>query len=126
MGFERGRIKSLAASLAAKGVFIGTSSWKYSGWCGMLYDRSRDAFGGNFTESRFEKQCLSEYAEVFKSVCVDAWMPPITGFPTSDTWKVCPPRLPPDFLSAFKVTDEITNSKFANSPHFGLRAGQAE
>jgi hypothetical protein len=65
-------MRRTAASLAAKGVFIGTSSWKYSGWCGMLYDRDRYSYRDRFAESRFEKQCLAEYAEVFKTVCVDA------------------------------------------------------
>ena len=27
-----------AASLAARGVYIGTPSWKYPGWCGIPYD----------------------------------------------------------------------------------------
>jgi hypothetical protein len=31
MAFDRGAIKQRAAELAAKGVFIGTSSWKYEG-----------------------------------------------------------------------------------------------
>jgi hypothetical protein len=26
------------AALAAQRVYIGTSSWKYPGWCGMIYD----------------------------------------------------------------------------------------
>jgi hypothetical protein len=29
MGFDREQMKTRAAELAAKGVFIGTSSWKY-------------------------------------------------------------------------------------------------
>ena len=39
--FDRDRLKQQCAALAAKGVFIGTSSWKYPGWRGMLYDESR-------------------------------------------------------------------------------------
>ena len=38
----------------------------------MLYDESRYVYRGKFAESRFEKNCLAEYAEVFKTVCVDA------------------------------------------------------
>src|SRR5579883_1822224 len=70
--FDRGTIKTRLLALAQRGVFIGTSSWKYPGWCGMLYDEQRYMFRGKFAESRFEKNCLAEYAEVFKSVCVDA------------------------------------------------------
>jgi hypothetical protein len=34
--FDRDQIKQKVAALAAEGVFIGTSSWKYPGWRGML------------------------------------------------------------------------------------------
>jgi hypothetical protein len=27
--------------LARGGIYIGTSSWKYPGWCGQLYDEQR-------------------------------------------------------------------------------------
>jgi hypothetical protein len=36
----REELADKAASLAAQGVYVGTSSWKYPGWCGLLYDRS--------------------------------------------------------------------------------------
>jgi hypothetical protein len=65
MGFDREQIRKTAAELAVKGVFIGTSSWKYTGWCDMLYDWARYEYRGKFAESRFEKNCLAEYAEVF-------------------------------------------------------------
>ncbi len=38
----------------------------------MLYDESRYVYRGKFAVSRFEKNCLAEYGEVFKTVCVDA------------------------------------------------------
>ena len=60
------------AAMAKRGVFIGTSSWKYTGWRGMLYDEARYVYRGKFAETRFERNCLAEYAEVFKTVCVDA------------------------------------------------------
>ena len=61
-----------AADLAAKGVFIGTSSWKYEGWLGQLYTPGRYEYRSKVAKTRFERECLSEYAEVFKTVCVDA------------------------------------------------------
>jgi uncharacterized protein YecE (DUF72 family) len=39
---------------------------------GMLYDEARYVYRGKFAMTRFEKNCLAEYAEVFKTVCVDA------------------------------------------------------
>ncbi|MDB6021371.1 MAG: hypothetical protein JWQ04_1228 [Pedosphaera sp.] len=70
--FDRDHLKTTLDALAAKGVFIGTSSWKYPGWRGMLYDEQRYVYHGKFGEKRFEKNCLAEYAEVFRTVCVDA------------------------------------------------------
>ena len=72
MPFNRDQMKTAAAALAAQGIFLGTSSWKYAGWRGQLYDECRYIWRGRFAESRFERLCLAEYAEVFKTVCVDA------------------------------------------------------
>ena len=41
--------------LAARGVFLGTSSWKYRGWEGMIYR------GGYASEAQFQRQSLKEY-----------------------------------------------------------------
>jgi len=40
MAFDRNAVKQRTAELAAKGVFIGTSSWKYDGWFGQLWPLS--------------------------------------------------------------------------------------
>ncbi|HWH69228.1 MAG TPA: hypothetical protein VNT26_07570, partial [Candidatus Sulfotelmatobacter sp.] len=72
MAVDRNQLKAQAAHLAGQGVYLGTSSWKYPGWRGQLYTDDRYIWRGNFSESRFQRLCLAEYAEVFKSVCVDA------------------------------------------------------
>jgi hypothetical protein len=41
MAFDRDQVAKKAAALAARGVFIGTSSWKYEGWFGQLYTQGR-------------------------------------------------------------------------------------
>ena len=121
MAFDRTAIEEAVAKLVAKGVFIGTSSWKYTGWRGMLYDENRYAYRGKFAESRFERGCLAEYAEVFKTVCVDA---AYYKFPEQRYLEGMVSQVPPDFQFGFKVTDEITVKKFSNLPRFGLRAGK--
>ena len=63
MNFTRQELAEHAASLAARGVYVGTSSWKYRGWFGMLYDESRYIFRGRFSETRFKDNCLAEYSE---------------------------------------------------------------
>ena len=119
--FNRAALKAKAAALARQGVFIGTSSWKYSGWRGMLYDEARYVWRGKFAQTRFEKYCLAEYAEVFQSVCVDA---AYYKFPDRRYLESMVAQVPADFLFSFKITDEITVKQFTNLPRFGLRAGK--
>ena len=113
-------IRNDIAKLAAEGVFIGTSSWKYPGWRGMLYDEARYIWRGKFAESRFEKNCLTEYGEVFKTVSVDA---AYYAFPSVKYLEGLAAQVPADFQFAFKVTDTVTLKKFPNLPRFGARAG---
>jgi uncharacterized protein YecE (DUF72 family) len=121
MSLMREKLKNATFRLAAKGVYIGTSSWKYPGWRGMLYDEQRYVYRGKFAESRFEKNCLAEYAEVFKTVCVDAGY---YRFPDQRYIEGLVSQVPSDFLFTFKVTDDITIKKFTNLPRFGLKAGK--
>lgn len=122
MPFDRDNLAKAAAQLSAQGVFIGTSSWKYPGWCGRLYDQQRYVYRGKFAETRFERNCLAEYAEVFKTVCVDA---AYYTFPRPGGYlEGLAAQVPTDFQFGFKVTDEITVKKFPNLPRFGHRAGQ--
>ncbi len=121
MAFDREQMAEAAARLASQGVFLGTSSWKYPGWRGQLYTDDPYVWCGRFSESRFEKLCLAEYARVFKSVCVDA---AYYKFPDHRYLEGMVSQVPPDFLFAFKVTDEITIKKFTHLPRFGPRAGQ--
>ncbi len=119
--FNRDRLKGDLAALARQGVFIGTSSWKYRGWCGQLYDESRYVWRGRFAEKRFEQHCLAEYAEVFKTVCVDA---AYYRFPDQRYLEGLVSQVPADFQFALKVTDFVTIKKFTMLARFGARAGQ--
>lgn len=119
-GFDRERIKPRLAALAQAGVLVGTSSWKYPGWFGQVYDRQRYVWRGRYAQSRFERQCLAEYAEVFKTVCVDA---AYYQFPDARSLGQMAAQVPEDFQFTFKVTDQITIKRFANLPRFGGRAG---
>src|SRR5450432_2657572 len=61
------------AAMAAHSLYLGTSSWKYPGWCGKIYDEQRYLTHRRFSETgKFNPECLSEYAQTFHSVCVDA------------------------------------------------------
>ncbi len=121
MAFERQQVKEKIAALAAQGVFIGTSSWKYQGWIGQLYTRERYEFRGKVARTRFERDCLSEYGEVFKTVCVDA---AYYDFPRREYLHKLADAVPDDFRFGLKVTDVITVKKFPNLDRFGVKAGQ--
>ena len=49
MVFERVTLQKKLAVLATKGVYVGTSSWKYPGWRGMIYDESKYITRGKFS-----------------------------------------------------------------------------
>jgi uncharacterized protein YecE (DUF72 family) len=122
MSFDRDQMKVAAAQLAREGVFIGTSSWKYPGWLGQLYTEDRYVWHGRFSEARFERLCLAEYGEVFKTVCVDA---AYYKFPDLRFLEQLVSQVPADFLFTLKVTDRITLKRYPNLPRFGRRAGAA-
>src|SRR5689334_15972606 len=122
MSFNRDYVRDKAAALAAKGVFIGTSSWKYEGWLGQLYTGTRYEYRGKVAEKRFNENCLTEYAEVFKTVCVDA---AYYTFPRKEYLQGLADQVPDDFRFAFKVTDAITIKKFPNHARHGVQAGKA-
>jgi uncharacterized protein YecE (DUF72 family) len=101
-------------------LYLGTSSWKYEGWLGQIYDEQRYLTRGKLSHKRFETECLEEYAEVFPTVCVDAGY---YRFPTEKYLTNLCAQVPDNFRLSFKVTDEITVKKFPRLDRFGDRAG---
>jgi uncharacterized protein YecE (DUF72 family) len=121
MAFDRDQMRQKVEQLAAKGVYIGTSSWKYEGWFGQLYTPSRYEYRGKVATTRFERDCLAEYAEVFKTVSVDA---AYYTFPSEKYLTGLANQVPDDFKFGFKVTDAVTIKKFPNLARFGANAGK--
>ncbi len=121
MNFDRVEMSAQAADLAAQGVYLGTSSWKYPGWMGMIYTPARYEYRGKFAQTRFNRDCLREYAEVFKTVCVDA---AYYTFPSPRYLEGMVQQTPDDFQFGLKVTDSITIKKFPKLDRFGDRAGK--
>lgn len=106
---------------AQRGVFLGTSSWKYPGWQGRLYNAERYATHGKYSERKFNDGCLAEYARVFPAVCGDF---SFYQFPAEATWAKLFAQLPVDFQMSVKVPEEITVERFADLPRYGPRAGK--
>jgi len=121
MTLDREQLAARAADLAAQGVYVGTSSWKYPGWCGMLYQPARYEYRGKFAQTRFNRDCLREYAEVFKTVSVDA---AYYTFPSQQYLEGMVNQTPEDFLFGLKITDAITIKRFPKLDRFGNNAGK--
>ncbi|CAN5422579.1 hypothetical protein BH09VER1_BH09VER1_29740 [soil metagenome] len=115
------KLKSIADKLREQNVFIGTSSWKYPGWNGQLYAAERYSTRGKFAQTRFDDDCLEEYAQTFHTVCVDAGF---YRFPSPKTVNRMADQVPETFRFSWKVTDEITVRRFPALPRHGVRAGQ--
>ncbi len=119
--FPREELKAAVAALAQEGIFIGTSSWKYEGWLGMLYTPERYMTRGRLSRAKFEKNCLAEFTEVFKTVCLDGGF---YQFPTAPMLDGIFAQAPEDFRLTIKVTEDITVRRFPSLLRYGKRAGQ--
>jgi uncharacterized protein YecE (DUF72 family) len=118
--FDRERLGRKLAQLAHRGVFIGTSSWKYEGWLDQIYTRARYLSRGRFSRRAFEDRCLAEYAETFPIVCGDF---SFYQFPPAEYWGKLFDSAPGSLRYAFKVPEEITVKAFPTHPRYGARAG---
>jgi len=120
-GFDRARLAAKLRELASQRIYIGTSSWKYQGWCGQIYTRDRYAARGRFSQKRFEAECLREYSETFPIVCGDF---SFYQFPTDEFWQKLFASAGPQLQFAFKVPEEITIREFPEHPRYGPRGGE--
>ena len=119
--FPRLDLAEKVAALASIGVYVGTSSWKYEGWLGLIYAPERYMTRGKVSRAKFEATCLAEYAETFKTVCADAGY---YQFPSAKMLDGYFSQVPSDFKLSIKVTEDITVKQFPNLPRYGMRAGQ--
>jgi len=120
--FDREQLAAKLQRLAAQGVFIGTSSWKYPGWLGKVYEQDRYVWRGRFSKTRFEQNCLAEFAQTFPAVSVDATY---YKFYDRDALSEFADQVPDGFQFAPKVCGDITLKQFPQLPRFGARAGRS-
>jgi uncharacterized protein YecE (DUF72 family) len=107
-------------ALAGKGVYFGTSSWKYEGWLDSIYTRGRYETRGRFSRKKFESECLTEYAETFPAVCGDF---SFYNFPTPDYWQRLFASCPSSLLFGLKVPEMITVRTWPSHARYGARGG---
>jgi uncharacterized protein YecE (DUF72 family) len=122
MLFEPSQIAPILKKLADEnGIYIGTTSWKFPGWCGVLYDEGEYLWGNHFSKARFKRECLKRYAEVFRSVCVDSTY---YHLPRKGEFDKLAADVPDGFRLTLKVPDQITIKNFPNVRTFGERRGK--
>ena len=100
---------------ASKGILFGSSSWKYSGWKGMVYNNSYPS------QKAFNRNCLGEYSQLFPTVCADF---ALYDFPDTEQMHIIHDQTTDHFKLSLKVTDRITIKRYPNLPRFGENAGR--
>ena len=108
------------AALAARGIYIGGSSWKYEGWLDQIYTRTLYQVRGRFSKKRFEDTCLSEYATIFPAVCGDF---AFYQFPSDALWGKLFRQTPGTFRWGLKAPEQITTPLWPVHPRYGALAG---
>ena len=109
------------ATLAERGLYFGTSSWKYEGWLGSIYDPGRYQTRGKLSMKRFETECLAEYARVFPVVGGDF---SFYQFPSAQYWKTLFDSSPESLRFGLKVPEEVTVPRWPQHARYGTRAGR--
>jgi len=102
-------------------VRLGTSSWAYEGWQGLVYQRT-------YPKSRFNQDTLAEYVgyerdgiPLFRTVGIDhSFYRPASAAQLAHYAR----QVPEDFRFCSKVWEEITIPAFANLPRYGAKAGK--
>jgi len=118
---QAARLAPALKSLAERGVYFGTSSWKYDGWLGSIYSPDRYLTRGKLSHKKFESECLREYAATFPVVGGDF---SFYQFPTAEFWAQLFSQVPPHFGFGLKVPEEITVLRWPGHARYGVRAGK--
>jgi uncharacterized protein YecE (DUF72 family) len=115
------RLAPALRELAERGVFFGTSSWKYEGWLGTIYTRERYVTRRKFSRKKFEAECLREYAKTFPVVGGDF---SFYQFPSAEEWSRVFGATPPTFGFGLKIPEHITVARWPAHARYGVRAGE--
>jgi uncharacterized protein YecE (DUF72 family) len=114
------RLSPALRALAERGVYLGTSSWKYEGWLGTIYTPERYFTRMRFSRKKFEAECLREYAETFPVVGGDF---SFYQFPSPEHWAQLFSGVPLTLGFGLKVPEEITVKTWPGHARYGPRAG---
>lgn len=86
-------------SLGRQGIYFGSSSWKYDGWRGIVYDEGGEG----------EDSYLKQYAQVFPAVCADCTF---YRFYNAGMFRSLYHATPPGFVFGLKVTQSLLIDRY--------------
>lgn len=98
-------------------LYLGTSTWAFPGWKGLVYKRPYRS------QKEFTAKSLEEYATVpwFRTACIDSLF---YNPPKPDTLRGYAALVPPDFKWVSKVWERITIATYPKHPRYGAYAGR--
>lgn len=95
--------------------YFGTSSWKYEGWKGLIYQENYKS------DKSFQDECLREYGLQFTCVGVDHTY---YHWPSQKGFLKYAEQTPDHFQFVLKATDKVTVLKYPNLPRYGKDSGK--
>lgn len=101
-------------NLSEQSVYIGTSSWKYEGWKGLVYHKPYS------TQKEFNEKALEEYSQHFTAVGADHTY---YSWPSKNSLHKYFNETPDNFRFVLKATDQITVPRFPKIARYGKNAG---
>ncbi len=98
------------------GLYLGTSTWAFSGWKGVVYKESYKS------EKDFTARSLREYATIpwFRTACIDSFF---YAPPKPETLASYASLVPSTFRWVSKVWERITIGVYPKHPRYGASAG---
>lgn len=98
-------------------IYLGTSTWTFPGWRGVVYRREYSS------ERDFSQRCLEEYAQIpwFRTACIDSLF---YNSPSPTTLRRYAEQVPPHFRWVSKVWERITIHSYPKHARYGAQAGQ--
>ncbi|MEY4667781.1 MAG: hypothetical protein RL518_480 [Pseudomonadota bacterium] len=98
-------------------LYLGTSTWAFPGWKGLVYRRPYKS------QKDFTANSLGEYATIpwFRTVCVDSFF---YNPPKPETLQHYASLVPESFRWVSKVWERLTIATYPRHPRYGANAGR--
>ena len=108
---------SAQAEKLPSNIYLGTSTWAFPGWKGLIYKRAYKS------QKDFTANSLGEYATIpwFRTACIDSFF---YNPPKPETLAHYATLVPETFRWVSKVWERLTIATYPKHPRYGAQAGQ--